>query len=107
MSLTLGTLFFTFTDDAVKVLYQETGEEETISLGLILHFCTGARHIPVEGFFDSPCICFDHAKTARLPSADSCANTLSFPVNARLQEYDTFKADMTRSLTDCHGFGNA
>ena len=44
--------------------------------------------------------------TNRLPSANTCVNALSFPVNTRLQEYNTFSEDMIRCLTECHGFGN-
>ena len=101
------TFYFIFVEGDIKVLFEETGNEETITLHLVLQFCTGASNIPVEGFFDHPNISFDHAKPIRLPSSNSCANILSLPVNARLQEYDTFKEDMIRCLADCHGFGNA
>ena len=77
-----------------------------VSLETILQFCIGAKSIPAEGFFDYPHISFDHVTTNRLPSANTCVNALSFPVNTRLQEYNTFSEDMIRCLTECHGFGN-
>lgn len=115
--LTINFLQFIFHDNilirfsclegVIKILFEDTGDEEIITLNILLRFCTGASNIPVEGFFDKPCISFNHVNTDRLPSANTCANALSLPVNDRLQDYITFKEDMTRSLADCHGFGNA
>jgi hypothetical protein len=74
---------------------------------MLLYWGPGATNIPVEGFFEKPRIAFDHINTARLPSANTCGKTISLPVNDRLQTYQTFKEDMTRSLSCCQVFGNA
>jgi hypothetical protein len=103
-------LVFFILEGVIEIVFEDTGEEEIITLNRVLCFCTGATNVPVEGFFEKPSISLDHVNTARLPllpSANTCANTISLPVNDRLQTYQTFKEDMTRSLSDCQVFGNA
>jgi len=76
----------------------------------VLRFATGADAIPAGGFPDRPAIDFDHSSSAvgRLPTANTCACTLTFPVWSGLSGEDEEAAlkIFTTAIVEGQTFGN-
>ena len=84
-----------------------TGEETEITLSLsdVLQFITGSFTVPATGFNEKPLIEFEHGDPHRKLHANTCSNTITFPVNSTLMEFESFKNEFTSCLVMSPGFG--
>jgi len=90
----------------VEYIGDEHWSATKLTLGSILSFITGATNIPAVGFGTTPVIKFHHdAPVGWKPTANTCANELTLPVNSTLEVYDSFKTEMVTCLQSAQGFG--
>ena len=80
--------------------------EVTLLLSDILQFVTGPPVIPITGFHRKLKIIFSHVGTDRMLEANACGPQLCFPVSDVLQQYESFKHELTSCIYDSPGFGN-
>jgi hypothetical protein len=102
--------FTHFVEEIEKGKVQYIGDahwsKTKLTLGSVLSFVTGATSIPALGFDTTPVIKFDHdAPVGWKPTANTCANELTLPVNTTLKGYDSFKTEMVTCLQSAQGFG--
>ena len=81
-------------------------EGTPMTLGDVLAFITGATNVPVIGFDQQPTITFDfNAPEGWKLTSNTCSNTIHFPVNSVLLEYESFKEEVTFCIRNSQGFG--
>lgn len=101
-ALTIIPFFFS---DGRVTLQLDGAEETVLELADFLQFATGCRAIPPEGFPNKLGIWFDHAFPQRKISANTCAETITIPVNQKMGSQDTLAAEFIESIINGQGFG--
>ena len=68
-------------DEGVELTPKELNFIPIVSSSHFLLFATGATNIPTTGFHPVPNVMLVHDDTKKIPSAQTCANTLYLYVN--------------------------
>jgi hypothetical protein len=79
------------------------GSDEEVHLSNILVFVSGTNSIPPLGFPTSPVILFSKNTSRLLPTASTCA--LSLTLSGGLAQYDLFQQNMNLAVLNAFEFG--
>lgn len=78
-------------------------EKFDISLEKIMTFATGMPEEPPMGFQPKPSLVFHSRAQSTFPTANTCANQISIPLN--ITSHEEFTYNLTFGITNCAGFG--
>ena len=79
------------------------GSDQKLQLSDILAFVSGVNSLPPLGFPTNPVILFSNDASRLLPTASTCA--LSLTLSVGLVQYDVFKKNMDLAVLNAFEFG--
>ena len=83
----------------------ENEDEKKIDLCDVLHFATGCRQVPAEGFQFPLSLTFDHVEINRKVTANTCAGSICIPANSKITSPGSFQQELIEAIINGQGFG--